>query len=144
MAHFPPIVPSIAVSDPRATIGWFEKLGFSSRGEATTPDGTIVHAEVVKGEAVIMLGPNMMGGLGSAGMSLYMTQENGIDDFYASVKAQGITMAEEIQDQFWGDRTFMVEHPDGYKIMFAQPVREVSMEEMQEAINSYAAAGAPA
>jgi PhnB protein len=144
MAHFPPIVPSMAVSDPRATISWFEKLGFSSRGEATTPDGSIMHAEVVKGEAVVMLGPNMGGGLGSTGMSLYMPLESGIDDFYASVKGQGVTIAEEITDQFWGDRTFMVEHPDGYKIMFAQPVREVSMEEMQEAINSYAAAGAPA
>lgn len=142
MAHYPPLVPSFAVSDPRASIAWFEKLGFTSRGEATMPDGSIMHAELAKGDAVVMLGPCMDGGLGSPGGYIYVPLESGIDEYYASVKGAGVSIVEDIQDQFWGDRTFMVAHPDGYKFMFAQKVREVSMEESQAALAQFASAPA--
>jgi hypothetical protein len=37
-----------------------------------------------------------------------------------------------------------VVHPDGYTFIFSEHVRDVSMEEMEEAVKQWAAAGAPA
>lgn len=144
MSNYPPIVPMFTVSDVRASIEWFTKLGFASRGEMAMPDGTIMHAELTKGDAVVMLGPPMGPGMavGSAGLSLYLPVEADIDGYHNQVKAAGVKISGELTDQFWGDRTFNVAHPDGYEIMFAQPVRAVSMEEMEEFMKS--GAGAPA
>ncbi len=142
--HYPPIVPNFAVSDPAASIAWFEKLGFTSLGAATTPDGAIMHAELERGPVRVMLGPAQgeVGSpdcqVGALGLELYLPLESGIDAFYQSVKAAGVVIVEEIQDQFWGDRTFKVEHPDGYRFMFAQHVKEVSMEEVQDHLAQFA------
>ena len=144
--QYPPIMPSFAVSDCQASIEWFEKLGFVSLGAATMPDGTIMHAELSRGPARIMLGPSM-GGLGAPGLELYMNLGNeSVDALYESVRTAGVTISEEIQDQFWGDRTFKVQHPDGYAIMFAQTVRVVAMEEIDEYLKQHAEtnAGTPA
>lgn len=135
---YPPIVPEFAVSDPRASIAWFEKLGFGVKGMATMPDGTIMYAELTRGDALVMLGPAMGRPVGAPGLQLYMKLGDGIDACYQAAKAAGIEIAEEITDQFWGDRTFTVRHPDGYRIMFAQTVRQVSMEEVQEYLKQFA------
>ncbi len=134
--EYPPVAPlaltpMFAVRDPKASIAWFEKLGFTSLGAATTPDGTIMHAELVRGPSRIMIGP-AQGEVGAPGLELYMRLDDGIGGFYSSVRAAGVTIVEHLRDQFWGDRTFTVMHPDGYRIMFAQTIRDVSMEEIQE------------
>ena len=131
MAEYPPITPMFAVRDPQASIAWFEKLGFESLGAATTPDGSVMHAELARGPARVMLGP-AQGEVGAPGLELYIKLEDGIDDYYRSVTAAGVAIAEELRDQFWGDRSFTVRHPDGYRIMFAQTVRNVTMEDVQE------------
>ena len=137
----PPLVPSLVVRDPRATLEWFGKLGFSTVMEMPAPDGTIVHAEVRRGDGVhLMLGPAM--GLhtpGSSGMSLYISLNESVDALHDQAVAGGLTVSEGLTDQFWGDRTFMVEHPDGYRIMFSQHVRDVSMEEMAQAAAEFSA-----
>lgn len=133
MSQYPPIVPMFHVSDPRASISWFESIGFASEGEMAMPDGTIMHAEMTKGAARIMIGPAMKG-TGSPGLALYFPVESGIDDYFAQVQAAGVTVVEGLTDQFWGDRTFMIQHPDGVELMFAQAVRQVSPEEMAQAM----------
>lgn len=138
MSQYPPIVPMFHVSDPRASIAWFEKLGFANEGEMAMPDGSIMHAEMSRGAARLMLGPAMMG-TGAPGLALYFPVESGIDDYFAQVQAAGVTVVEGLTDQFWGDRTFMIAHPDGFELMFAQPVRQVSAEEMQQAMARMAA-----
>jgi PhnB protein len=125
----PPLMPYFQVRDPRATLAWFQKLGFTSAGELTGPDGAIQHAEVVRGPLRFMFGP-AMGDVGSVGLSLYVTLDESVDAYHDAVTAAGIAVAEPLTDQFWGDRTFTVDHPDGYRIQFAQHVRDVSMEEM--------------
>ena len=141
---YPPIVPMIGVSDVKASMQWFESLGFTTTVEMNMPDGSIMHAELSKGDAVVMLGQNMGRPMGPTSLNLYMPVASGIDEYHDQVKAAGVTIAEGLTDQFWGDRTFMVTHPDGYDIMFAQPTREVSPEEMTAAIAEMAPVGASA
>jgi PhnB protein len=142
--QFPAIVPSLIVSDVSATLDWFGKLGFETLDSMATPDGAVVHAEVGRGPDVrLMLGPGGWGGTpGSTGMSLYINARESIDDYHDAVKAAGVEIKEPLTDQFWGDRTFSVEHPDGYRLMFAQHIRDVSAEEMQAALEQMS--GAPA
>ena len=144
--NFPAVVPSLVVSDVKATLEWFHKLGFETQDEMAGPDGGIVHAEVRRGDVVIMMGPSTWGGTpGSTGMTLYINLgSESVDEYHEKVRAAGVNITDPLTDQFWGDRTFQVEHPDGYRIMFSQHVRDVSPEEMAKAMEQMAAAGAPA
>lgn len=138
MNQYPPITPMFAVSDYKASIAWFEKLGFELIGDVMTmPDGSLMHAEMTRGDARIMLDPPMRA-TGASGLELYMKLDDGIDDLYARVQASGVEIAQPIRDEFWGDRIFTVAHPDGYRIMFAQTVRTVTMEEMKGAMEAMA------
>ncbi len=146
MAQMPELVPTLTVSDPRASLEWFEKLGFQTVFQMAMPDGAIMHAHLARGGAQLMLGPacpdSAAKGMapGSTGMDLYITlRDETADALYERARAAGITIGEEPRDQFWGDRTFQVRHPDGYRIWFAQHVRDVSPEEMHRAAAEWAA-----
>ncbi|MGH2587561.1 MAG: VOC family protein [Dehalococcoidia bacterium] len=142
--QFPSVVPSLVVNDVKASLAWFGKLGFETMFEMPGPDGSIAHADVARGPSVrFMMGPASWGGTpGSTGMSVYITLPESIDDYHEKVAAAGVAIPDPLTDQFWGDRTFTVEHPDGYRITFAQHVRDVSEEEMAAAAAQMAAATA--
>jgi PhnB protein len=133
---YPSLVPSIVVRDVPATLEWFNKLGFATVFTMPGPDGSIVHAEVARdADTRLMLGPDSWGHTpGSAGMSLYIKVDGSVDAYHDRVTAAGIAVTEPLTDQFWGDRTFTVEHPDGYRFTFWEHVRDVSPEEMQRAM----------
>jgi PhnB protein len=46
----------------------------------------------------------------------------------------GATVVTPLEDQFWGDRYGVVRDPFGHHWSLAQTVREVSMEELEEAM----------
>lgn len=130
----PSLIPMWSVSDANATVEWFEKLGFTLGEAMRMPDGSIGHAEVARGWDVrIMFGPSP-NPTGSPGQTLYIALDEDIDRYYESVTRAGITADEAPQDQFWGHRTFTVTHPDGYPIMFAQHVKDVSVQEAEAAM----------
>src|SRR5829696_1444639 len=106
--QFPPIVPSIIVSDVKATLDWFTALGFETVTAMNGPDGNIVHAEVRRGPDVwFMMGPpGPWGSPGGAGMTIYIGLKESVDAYHDQVTANGITVKDPLTDQFWGDRTF--------------------------------------
>ncbi len=134
--QLPAIIPSLSVNDVQATLDWFAKLGFTTAFKMDGPDGSIVHASVNRGPDVeFMMGPASFGGTpGSTGMSIYVNLRESVDAYHNSVTSAGITVKDPLTDQFWGDRTFSVQHPDGYQIMFSQHMRDVSPEEMTAAM----------
>jgi uncharacterized glyoxalase superfamily protein PhnB len=141
----PELIPCLTVTDPQQTLEWFGKLGFQTLYAMPMPDGTIVHAHVYRGNAHFMLGPEGCGSLpGPGGVGFYLNAQEAIDGLHARYEQAGVEISQAPQDQFWGDRTFEVTHPDGYKLVFSQHVRDVSMEEMQEAMKQWAAAAVPA
>jgi len=143
--QMPALIPAMAVRDPRASLDWLEKLGFQTLVTMPMPDGTIGHAHAARGSAHIMLGPACdQHRIGAAGMGLYIHIPDSVDELCAQAQASGIAVSQEPRDQFWGDRTFEVEHPDGYRLTFFNHVRDVSPEEMQRAMEEWAAAGSPA
>lgn len=135
----PRLQPYFQVRDMPASIAWFEKLGFELTYALPGPDGAPVHAELNRGPLGVMVGHmEMDAAYGSAGLSLYFTLNEDIDALYQRAQSAGVSIAQEPADQFWGDRLFAVDHPDGYRLMFAQHVRDVSPEEMARAAQELA------
>lgn len=136
------VQPDLGVQNIRASVDYYvNTLGFESMG-IFDHEGTPVHAEVANGGVRFMFGPVAMaegafaaklrdGAVRGAGVAFYLSMDAGIDEYYAQVRGAGATIAEEIADRFWGDRTFTVEDPDGYLLMFSQHVKEFPPEMME-------------
>src|SRR5205814_1304895 len=79
-------------------------------------------------------------GMGAPGLTLYVNITDSVDELCERARASGVSVTQEPRDEFWGDRMFVVEHPDGYRFSFANHVRDVSEEEMKQAMEQWAAA----
>jgi uncharacterized glyoxalase superfamily protein PhnB len=65
---------------------------------------------------------------------VYVPDDQNIDRFYEQVKSRGVEIVDEIKTEYWGDRLFTVHDPDGYVIQPAKTVKQMSMEEIAEAM----------
>lgn len=114
------------------TLGFTEKLRMSGQ------DGKTNHAELELEGGLIMLGnpgedyksPNELGGR----TELTYIYVDDVDAHYQRAKAGGAHIERELEDQFYGDRTYGLHDPEGHAWSFATHVREVSPEEMQAAM----------
>jgi PhnB protein len=137
---------SLIVEDMEKSIAFYtQTLGFENTFQMPDPDGNLMHADLTLKNAHIMLGPSMwlpeeLIPYRGAGVNLYITveEDDDIDQYYAMVKGKGVNIVEDITDQFWGDRSFSIKDPDGYKLTFGKTVRQVSTEEMMEAMKQMA------
>ena len=57
-----------------------------------------------------------------------MTGAKRLDDYFIELKRKGIKVVNEPKTEFWGDRIFTVEDPDGYTLTFSEHVQDVSPE----------------
>ena len=58
------------------------------------------------------------------GTGLYMNVEvDDVDQFFQTLKADGVTTSSEPRDWPWGQREFVLRDPDGYKLVFYQIIR---------------------
>lgn len=134
------IVPILAVRDIDASVNFFvEKLGFSEDFRMPGPDGKNAFASVrLSPQAIMMLtlDPSFEKFGEGLDIVIYPPDDKDLDAFYAEVQARGTTIAEPLKDQYWGDRTFVINDPNGYRLTFAKPVKEVPMEEIEAAMRS--------
>jgi len=121
-----PILWSKSVED---SVAFYEsKLGFTLAFAMRDPEGKIEHAMIAKDAVSLMVGyqrgedgEKVTEGLGG-GPELYFDLE-AVDGYYASVQRAGAPITVALADQYWGDRTFTVTDPDGYRLTFSQTVR---------------------
>lgn len=142
------IIPSLAVADIARSVKFYsEVLGFESPYTMEGPDGEVMHGSVNLGDDMIMFGkidplnPHNAAPLGH-GVALYTTvdETKDIDALFAHAKGAGASVVQEPMDQFWGHRDWSVSDPDGYIVTISKVIKQVSEEEMREAVG----AGAPA
>ena len=109
------IIPSIRYQDSKQAIDWLcATFGFEHHLIVPNEDGGITHAELVCGEAMIMLGghtdadddfgklnksPLQLDGLNTAG--IYMVVED-VDAHYKKTEAAGVEIVLDIADQDYG------------------------------------------
>jgi PhnB protein len=117
--------PILFVSGIEQSVDFYlDKLGFNLGFAVTGDGGKMLHASVINGCVTLMLayGDSMVERRLGGGAELYVYVDD-VDGYYERVVAAGTVPSRDIEDQFWGDRTFTVTDPDGYVTTFAQTVR---------------------
>jgi predicted enzyme related to lactoylglutathione lyase len=50
---------------------------------------------------------------------------DGLDEYHREISSRGAEVIAEPADKRWGLREFVIRTPDGHRIMFAEPIRNV-------------------
>jgi PhnB protein len=138
------LAPHLICADAAAAIEFY-KQAFGAEELMRLPDpdpngeGKLMHACVAINGAAVMLmdesevwgtkGPKQLGGSP-------VTLNLGVDDADAWAEravAAGAELVMPVQEQFWGDRYGVVVDPFGHSWALITPVREMSVEEINEA-----------
>ncbi len=134
--NMPRITPYLLYRDVDAALEWLARaFGFRERMRLPGPDGKANHAEMELADGVIMLGnpgkdyrnPKQ---LGQATQQLYVYVDD-VDKHFERAKGAGAVVLAEPEDQFYGDRSYGAEDPEGHHWYFAQHVRDVAPEDMK-------------
>ncbi len=132
----PRITPYLLYEDVAGALGWLTTaFGFRESMRLPGPDGKIAHAEMRMADGLIMMGcpgseyrnPKRVG---QVTQHLYVYVDD-VDAHFERTRRAGAKIVEEPKDQFYGDRRYGAEDPEGHCWFFAQHVRDVSATQMQ-------------
>jgi len=137
--NMPRIISALFYDDPASALEWLSKaFGFKTRSSFPDADGNIMHAEMEVVDSVIMLGPassnekwrspNSMQGCMNQCLCVYVDE---VDAHCERARQAGATILSEPEDKFYGDRSYEAQDFEGHRWIFAQHIRDVSLEEMQ-------------
>ena len=140
---FHTLTPHLTVADAKAAIALYEAaLGATKMGALTFPGGDrIAHAMLEIGTSRLFINDEMEGmgapapGPGE-GARFYLYVED-VDAAHARAVGAGMSEKSAPEDMFWGDRNSVVTDPYGQVWTFAAHVRDVSMEEMEQAMRNF-------
>jgi PhnB protein len=132
------LTPYLACKDTSAAIAFYTKaFGAKESFRLTDPAGKIGHAELMLGDALLMLsdeapdfGHMSAQTLGGSPILLHLYVAD-VDAFMATAVKAGATLLRPLTDEFYGDRTGQIADPFGYKWMIATRKKQISPEEMQ-------------
>ena len=122
----------------------FYKKAFGAVEEARLPGpgGKLMHAMIRIGDSAVMLvdenpewgmlGPKSLKG---SPVTIHLYVEDA-DAFAARAVKAGAKITMPLQDQFWGDRYGTLVDPFGHNWSVATHIRDVSMEEMEQAMKA--------
>lgn len=143
------ITTRIAYEDPIAAVEFLGRaFGFpeieSMRIERS--DGSIILTEIQIADCYIMIGPagsHDIASPKSVGLSTesLMVYVDGIDDHFATAKANGAEIIDEPADQYWGDRRYAARDLEGHLWFFHEHTKDVSREEIDAVEASFRGGG---
>ncbi|MBX3245630.1 MAG: VOC family protein [Myxococcales bacterium] len=128
----------LRVQDAGAAIDFYTRaFGAKEKFRLTEPGGRIGHAELLFGDATLMLseefpelgllGPTSVGG---TTVSIHLHVDD-CDALLARAVGAGATLVRAASDQFYGERSGTVRDPFGHEWMIGHEIEAVSPEEMQ-------------
>jgi uncharacterized glyoxalase superfamily protein PhnB len=121
------VMPMVAVPSVDDTRNFYvEKLGFEHQMGVLGKDGQLDFVNVVRDGASIMFSRAADADAKSAvrqPVEFYVTVGD-VDRVFKQVESRGVAVAEPLTDQWWGDRTFVVTDPNGYRVWFSTRVAE--------------------
>lgn len=134
--NMPRITPYLYYQDVAAALAFLGKaFGLRERMRMPGPDGKVMHAEVELADGVVMMGNP--GGeyrnpktLGTATQNIYVYVDD-VDRHYQQARSAGAKILAEPKDQFYGDRSYGAEDPEGHQWFFATHVRDVAPEDLK-------------
>jgi len=139
------ITPHLICAGAAEAIEFYKKaFGAVEEARLPGPGGKLMHAMIRIGDSAVMLVDEMpewcaMGpkSLKGSPVTIHLYVENADATFERAVKA-GAKVTMPLADQFWGDRYGKLEDPFGHHWSVATHVRDVSMEEAQQAMKTMA------
>ena len=139
------VTPYVTFDDPAAAIEFYKKaLGADEIMRFASPDGSVAHAEIRVGNAIIMLGAPCAEKNSKSARTLegspvsFCVYVADAEEAFKRAESAGMTEKSPLQDMFWGDRMGRLKDPFGFEWSIAQRVREVSHAEVQEAVKKMA------
>ena len=143
----PAVVPHLVVDDGAAAIDFYVKaFGATELGRMPGPDGRLVHGAVQINGGTVMLAddyPEYCDGqsetpkaLGGTPVTIHLVVPD-VEAAFARAVEAGAEVVMAVEDMFWGDRYGVLRDPFGHKWSLGQPVREVSEEELQTAMQQF-------
>lgn len=135
------VTPYLIIRDAAHALEFYaQALGATEVMRLAYPDGRIAHAEMRIGEAHFMLSEEMpdMGfrgplSYGGTPVSLLVYVED-VDAVFDRAIAAGAENQRPVADQFYGDRSGTLVDPYGHVWTIATRIRDMSVEEMQQAM----------
>jgi PhnB protein len=137
------VVPYLMIDGAAAAIDFYvAAFGAEEEGRLAMPDGTIGHAAIRVFGAPVYLAdapPDMPGdaksptAIGATTVLLHQYVPD-VDAAVARAEQAGATIVRPPEDQFYGDRASVVADPFGHQWSLHTHVRDVSPEEMTEAV----------
>jgi PhnB protein len=142
------VIPRLFCRDPVAEIAFcttvFDAIALNRR---PGPDGTIAHALITIGPAMVMIEsewPEIANRApvpdGSSPVVLYVYVED-VDDTMERAMAAGARMLMPVTNQFWGDRTGWFMDPSGHVWTVASRIEETTEAEREERFDRIRNAG---
>ena len=135
------VTPHLICAGAAAAIEFYKKaFNAVEEGRLPGPQGRIMHAMIcIEGSAVMLvdempewgaLGPKSLKG-SPVTIHLYVAD---VDAFVARAVGAGAKITMPLDDMFWGDRYCKLEDPFGHHWSVATHKRDVSPDEMQQAM----------
>lgn len=140
---YPVFVPAVYYQDPKGALAFLERaFGFETRMLIEGPDGddSQIHAEMGFGNGVVFVGgecsesrrsPKSLGGRYTQMVEVKVVDD--VDGHCARARSAGAVILQEPEDQFYGDRTYRAQDPEGHVWTFHQAVKHLSLDEMAAA-----------
>jgi PhnB protein len=147
------VTPYLAVSDAAAAIDWYKRaFGARELSRMPTPDGKVMHAEILIGDSRVMLSDVFPGSdvqhpraVGTTTINLHVYHRN-VDRLWRQAIAAGATVTMPLDDQFWGDRYGKLTDPFGHSwaLSFkAKMTKEERERKQREAMAMFGAGARP-
>lgn len=124
-----PMFPTLSVSDIGVSASWYtEQVGFSRVFAIPGTGGEVAlehlrwskYADLLLVPATNASYPTQAKG---TGISLsFLVQAETIDDMAARLEASGVEIAGGPVNQFWNTRDIVVIDPDGFRLVFFEPI----------------------
>jgi len=132
------VIPRLVCRDPVAEIGFCAStFGAVEHNRRPGPDGTVAHALMTIGPAMIMIErewPTLTSRApapdGSSPVVIYVYVAD-VDQTVERAIAGGAQLLIPAKDQFWGDRTAWIMDPSGHVWTIAARIEETSEQERQ-------------
>ena len=137
------VTPHLVCAGAAEAIEFYKKaFGAVEAARLPGPGGKLMHAMIRIGDSPVMLVDEMpeWGALGPKALNgspvtIHLYVENADATFERAVKA-GAKVTMPLADQFWGDRYGKLVDPFGHHWSVATHVRDVSVEEAQQAMKA--------
>ena len=137
------VTPHLVCDGAAQAIEYYQQaFGATGGGTMLGPDGRVMHAQIRIGDSYVMLvdenrqfgmlGPKSLNG---SPVTIHLYVDDVDRSFERAVAAGGKSVMPPA-DMFWGDRYGVLEDPFGHRWSIATHQREVSADEMQQAVKA--------